>query len=212
MTGVKLENGNLVGRTILLVHNVEPNDVAFNDPLKQALLAIANIEEVNYKQAEERLKNHTYDGVIISGAPLNYDFSVIDSRLEYMQWVKTCEMPVLGICLGHQNIARLFGAQLIIDEEAEDGACTLEKRAESLLFDDTEANTQVEHHRGSVTLPKDFILLASTEKCRNQAMKHKEKAIYGVQFHPELSESGKRILRNFVVRISEIENKNNRKG
>ena len=56
-------------------------------------------------------------------------------------------------------------------------------------------------HNDEVTkIPLDFDLLASSENCKIQAMKHKEKLYYGLQFHPEVehTEYGEQIFKNFV--------------
>lgn len=58
-----------------------------------------------------------------------------------------------------------------------------------------------ESHNDEVTvLPKDFLLLAESENCKIQAMKHKKKPFYGLQFHPEVehTEYGELIFKNFV--------------
>ena len=56
-----------------------------------------------------------------------------------------------------------------------------------------------EHHHNFVSLPKNFELFATSNKTKNEAMKMKRKQIYGVQFHPEMSDYlGEIIFRNFA--------------
>ena len=58
-----------------------------------------------------------------------------------------------------------------------------------------------ESHNDEVTvLPKDFEILGKSENCEIQAMQHKEKQLYGLQFHPEVehTEYGELIFKNFV--------------
>lgn len=190
---------------LLLVNNLEPEDIEFNRPLYTDLVQIASIDEVSYREPlSAELLAKSYDGIVISGAPLNYDASVLHDRLQYLQWVKQTTIPILGICLGHQNIALLYSAQSIDKGESENEEVNLIIRTENHLLDGiTPHDTVVGQHSCAVSLPEGFVLLASTERCRNQAMKHAEKPLYGVQFHPELSQSGIKILRNFA-RIAKL--------
>lgn len=185
---------------ILVIDNAEPDDQAFNAPLLDRLSEFATVESVSYRHIPpiDILTTH-HDGIILSGVPVHYDFDTLDSRIPYVSWIKTIQIPILGICLGHQNIGRMYGSQLIINDEAEDGMHPLQIVKQTPLFEGVKSGDKVAaHHRGSVTLPDDFILLASTKNCHNQAMKHKEKDIYSVQFHAELSDTGVKILNNFV--------------
>ena len=59
-----------------------------------------------------------------------------------------------------------------------------------------------ESHNDEVTVvPKDFTLLAESENCKVQAMRHKKKPFYGLQFHPEVehTEFGEQIFKNFIM-------------
>ena len=185
---------------VLVIDNAEPEDQAFNGPLVDHLSRFATTESVSYHQIPSLdVLTAEYSGIVLSGAPVHYDFDIIDSRLAYISWVKTIEVPILGVCLGHQNIGRMYGSQLIINDEAEDGMETLEIIQNDPLFEGVNSGEKVAaHHRGSISLPSDFTLLASTPNCRNHTMKHKEKDIYSVQFHAELSHAGIKILGNFV--------------
>ena len=141
----------------------------------------------------------SFSGIIISGAPT---FLTEVNQKEYLapfRFVKKADVPVLGICLGHQVIGLLHGAmihrggEVITKENVE----LLEKDA---LFDGLGSNSLFhEEHSESISLPKGFLLLAKSGSCDNEAMKHEEKDIYGVQFHPEMSgKPGRIILKNFV--------------
>lgn len=185
---------------ILVIDNAEPEDKNFNAPLLQCLSRFTAVESVNYRDIPpSEILTARYNGIVLSGAPVHYDFDIIDSRLTYIAWAKTIQIPILGVCLGHQNLGRMYGSGLIMNDEAEDGMEPLEIKADSPLFEGIKPGDKVAaHHRGSITLPDDFILLASTPHCHNQAMKHKEKNIYSVQFHAELSDAGIKILGNFI--------------
>lgn len=186
---------------VLVIDNLESEDTAFNDPLRDSLDAMsADVETVNYRNIPPvDVLNEQYGVVIISGAPLKYPRSVLDSRLPFLDWISTVRIPVLGICLGHQNIALLFDDEAIISDAAEDGAQPLTVLGDDPLLAGIKTGDKVQQmHRLGVTLPPEFRQLASTEACRNQIMKHNTKAIYSVQFHPELSPTGHKLLGNFV--------------
>lgn len=185
---------------VLIIDNVERADAGFNDPLRECVAKFADVDSVNYKDIPLLNALHEqYEAIILGGSPLHYSNEVIDSRLPYLQWIPELTIPILGICLGHQNISRLFGGQLLIDEEAENGHLPLEVVGADPLHANIRSGDHVRlMHRASVTLPPGFMQLASTRTCRNQAMKHSTKAIYGVQFHPELSEIGEVFLSNFI--------------
>jgi GMP synthase (glutamine-hydrolysing) len=76
----------------------------------------------------------------------------------------------------------------------------IEVVTESLLFEKLPTVFDVmEDHCESISIPVGFELLASSDECINEAMQHKNKMIYGLQFHPEVSGNfGRVIIENFV--------------
>jgi GMP synthase (glutamine-hydrolysing) len=185
---------------VLLVNNLEPADVSFNEPLLRNLSKLAEIDSVYYSSVPSAdVLRKRYDAVVISGAPLHYSADTLQSRLPHMQWVRDTTVPILGICLGHQNIALLHGANMIVQEEAENGYMALDIKQDDPLFIDVLSGDQVAGlHSCSVSLPADFVLLASTERCRNQIMKHSNKPLYSMQCHAEHSATGITMLKNFI--------------
>lgn len=139
------------------------------------------------------------DGVIISGAPIL--LSEIDPTpfLDKMQWVLNFEKPLLGICFGHQILGMVFGASILRQKEDRDWQ-EIEVIEHSSLFDNLEPVLKMmEDHCESVSVPPKFELSATSDTCVNEAMFHKTKPIFGVQFHPEVSgDNGVILLENFV--------------
>ncbi len=148
----------------------------------------------------DELKKEKVDGLILSGgAPrigLEGKLGNTDEILE------KADFPVLGICAGHQYIARFFGGEAKPAEKPEFGKVELTILKENSFFKEIPKNSIAwESHNDEVTkIPKDFELLASSEDCKVQAMKHKNKPFYGVQFHPEVenTEFGEQMFKNFV--------------
>jgi GMP synthase (glutamine-hydrolysing) len=107
-------------------------------------------------------------------------------------------LPLLGICYGHQMIARALVGDGACRRAAvpEFGFKTL-RLVENPLFDEIETLTPVHSHYDEVTgLPPDrFEIIASTDQCAVQAFQVRQQPVWGVQFHPELDErSGRKML------------------
>jgi GMP synthase (glutamine-hydrolysing) len=142
-------------------------------------------------------------GVIISGGPSSvYDPSspTIDPA------VLEAGRPVLGICYGQQLIAKLLGGEVRKGNKGEFGLAFLDIQAtDSRLFHGLTDHQKIwMSHRDLVaTPPPGFRILAATSTCFTAAMEDESRAIYGVQFHPEVvhTTEGTRILRNFLFDI-----------
>ncbi len=113
------------------------------------------------------------------------------------------DMPILGICAGHQFMARHYGGDCRAAPNPEFGAMEIELVGEGgILFRDTPVKQMVwESHNDEVhILPENFTLTASSENCEIEAMENVELMRFGLQFHPEVNDTeyGKEIISNFV--------------
>jgi len=127
--------------------------------------------------------------IILSGTPFK-DHATLKEPGKF-NWLKNCQTPVLGICAGMQTIALVFGAKL--EKCLSLGMTRVVTTAPNPLFSSTfQAYTL---HNYSLKSPKDFEVLAESEKCV-QAIKHKSKEIFGVLFHPEVRNP--EIIQHFV--------------
>ena len=146
-------------------------------------------------------KSHTENkkGVIISGAPILITEIDYTKHLEQFSFLKELTIPVLGICFGHQIIGLLHGALPSRQKEDRDWQ-TIESLEEHPLFDKLPVEFEMmEDHCESISLPKDFRLLAVSDACVNEGMCHNSKPLFGVQFHPEVSgNQGTLFIENFV--------------
>lgn len=140
------------------------------------------------------------DGLVLSGgAPRVGLQSELGNCGEYL---KKADFPILGICAGHQFMARFFGGEVKPSKVPEFGGVEITLLKENHLFKGVRKKSVVwESHNDEVTvLPKDFEILAESENCKIQAMRHQRKPLYGLQFHPEVehTEYGEQIFKNFI--------------
>jgi len=149
----------------------------------------------------QELSKEKVDGLVLSGgAPRIGLEGKLGNCSEYLE---KADFPILGICAGHQYMARFFGGEAKPSIVPEFGKIELTLLAEDdVLFERVPKKSIVwESHNDEVTvLPDKFELLAESENCKIQAMRHKEKPFYGLQFHPEVehTEYGEHIFKNFV--------------
>ena len=122
------------------------------------------------------------------------------------------KIPILGVCLGHQSIAQVFGGDVIRAERLMHGKTSEIKHDEKSVFLNVENPfTATRYHSLIVkreTLPSCFDISAETEEGEIMAIRHKTLPIEGVQFHPEsiMTGTGKQLLRNFIECYKEYEN------
>jgi GMP synthase (glutamine-hydrolysing) len=124
-----------------------------------------------------------------------------------MSWIKTYDKPILGICFGHQLLGLLHGASVSLQREDRDKQW-IEVIAHNPLFDDLENPMEMqEDHCESISVPPGFVLSATSDATVNEAMHHKSKPFFGVQFHPEVSgPQGDLLLANFCKIVTIYKN------
>ncbi len=141
--------------------------------------------------------------ILISPGPASPDEAGI--TLEVIKYFAD-KLPILGICLGHQSIAQVFGANVIRAKNMMHGKTSVMKQNKLCpLFEDLpEEFTATRYHSLIVdksTLPAVVEPTAySTDDNEIMALKIKDKEVYGIQFHPEsiMSEYGHEIIGNFL--------------
>lgn len=152
-----------------------------------------------------------FDAVLLSpgpGTPAEAGLSIpiVKYALEH-------NLPVFGVCLGHQAIAEAMGATVRQADELMHGKTSLVDHDESLVFEGLKHPfTATRYHSLAIvreTLPSDLLVTAETVFSDTSAggvimgVRHSSKPIYGVQFHPEsvLTEGGYRMLGNWLESI-----------
>jgi GMP synthase (glutamine-hydrolysing) len=140
------------------------------------------------------------DGLIMSGgAPrIAWESPKLGNCIDYLN---EFDGPILGICLGLQLMAIHCGGKAGPSKVPEYGLARLRVMEEDDLFKGLPKEFLVwESHNDEVKEAPGFAILAVSDNCSVQAVKHLNKLYYGVQFHPEVNntEHGEDILRNFV--------------
>ena len=115
------------------------------------------------------------------------------------------DIPILGVCLGHQAIGAAFGASIIHAPRIMHGKSDKAALSESCpLFNGLGLSAEVGRYHSLVidedTLPKELDITARTDDGCIMGVKHVSRPVYGIQFHPEsvLTPNGKRIIENFL--------------
>ena len=118
------------------------------------------------------------------------------------------QLPILGICLGHQSIGQAFGAKIVKCEEIMHGKIDKMKHNNHKIFKNIGTNFSATRYHSLVidrkTLSSEFIITAETEKNIIMGIAHSNLPIYGFQFHPESigTDVGKNLLKNFLTLIN----------
>ncbi len=141
--------------------------------------------------------------IILSGGPKSvYSPDAPTINLDLLR----LEIPVLGICYGHQLIAHLMGGSVEKSEKAEYGRVLIRVKEYSKLFEGTPKTFNVWMSHGDVVKspPPGFKITSVTDNGLIASYENVEKMIYSIQFHPEVkhTENGMMILKNFLRNIA----------
>lgn len=165
---------------------------------------------VRHDLSVDRIRELNPKGLILSGGPASVygkGAPTIDPK------ILNLDIPILGICYGMQIACHVLGGKILPAHAREFGRAPITQVANSpeahSLFDGIQKtfNAWMSHGDQVETLASDFEVIASTATCPNAAVRHKSRAIYGLQFHPEVTHTqfGSHLLANFVVRICRCE-------
>ena len=148
-----------------------------------------------------------YKAVILSGSP--YSVRADDAPVPDLSEIKG-KKPLLGICYGAQYLASSGGGNVAPSATREYGRAHLDNfKKDEIFLKDVSEGTQVwmSHSDTIKQLPKNGVLLASTEDVENAAYRIENEDTYGIQFHPEVyhTKEGTQILKNFLVDIAGLQ-------
>jgi GMP synthase-like glutamine amidotransferase len=189
----------------LIIDNYMPNSPQMETLYKIISgITVHTVEVKDYSSISIGEDFKYYNAIVLSGSQRKLaEVGNFDLYTNLVEVLKVCEKPILGICFGHQLISMAFYEDVIPLNEKIEGYYMVKKSGQDELFDGLDEKFLVyESHQEMVkNVPGDFIPLAESPNCTVEAIKHHEKMIYGVQFHPERYDdkhpAGQKILENF---------------
>jgi anthranilate synthase/aminodeoxychorismate synthase-like glutamine amidotransferase len=185
--------------TVLLIDNYD----SFAHNLARYLRELGRSVEVqrNDSRSLAEIERLAPSQIVISPGPCTPDLAGIS--LEVVRRFAG-EIPILGVCLGHQCIGQVFGGRVVRAERVMHGKTSLVHHHGRGLFAGIRSPFRVTRYHSLVvepeTLPASLEVTAESDDGVIMALAHREKPIVGVQFHPEavLTEHGYDLLRNFL--------------
>lgn len=192
-------------KLILVIDNYDSftfNLVQYIQSVDEEVHVVRN-NEVTLKDIKEMQPN----SILLSPGPGNPDTAGIclDVVKEFHQ-----EIPILGVCLGHQIIAQAFGGKVHKANMPMHGKVDLIHHDGKQIFQDIPSPARVTRYHSLIvdegTMPTCLQVSAKTENGEIMAIRHIDYPIEGVQFHPEaiLTENGLQMIQNFVTKKQRI--------
>lgn len=175
-----------------------------SDTLKPFSLEVIRNDEITL----EKVKEKKFDRIIISpgpGRPESYEYFGVCGEVIRELGINT---PILGVCLGLQGIAHIYGGKIVRARIPMHGKTSTLKHDGKGVFKGLPDNLDVMRYHSLIvekeSLPAQLQITASCTKAIPEeeimGLRHKEFPVEGIQFHPEsfATEAGKNMLKNFL--------------
>ncbi len=167
------------------------------------------VKTVNHCEVTvDRIEDLGPRAIILSPGPGNPDDA--PNSIELLKKVEG-EVPVLGVCLGFQIIVQTFGGSIIKAKEPMHGKVEMIKHDQCTIYRGLNQPTLVTRYHSliadKVKVPREFQITSETDRGEVMSIRHHQKPIEGVQFHPEaiLTSEGKKMIQNFVDHYVHLE-------
>ena len=186
------------------VHNL----ASYFEELGEEITLVRN-DKISMKEIQAMIDERKLDGLLISPGPKSPQDCGMS--LEALRRFAD-QIPILGICLGHQIIGYSWGAHIKKGKKPMHGKITAVTNNQQNMFANLPAAYQVTRYHSLVvdaeTLPSCMEIDAMSEDGAIMAISHKTLPVYGIQFHPEavLTEYGHELLQNFIDLCKEWKN------
>ena len=164
-------------------------------------------EIINFNQIKSFKKNSSIKGIILSGGPLT---TTNKNSIDLDNCILDFKLPILGICYGHQILAKKFGGKVKISKTREFGHAIVRSKLNSPItknfFKKKNTSVWMSHQDIVYKIPPGFKKIASSNNSKFAIIANEKKKYYGIQFHPEVSHTtnGKILIQNFVLGICKI--------
>ncbi|VFP81799.1 glutamine-hydrolyzing GMP synthase [Candidatus Erwinia haradaeae] len=164
----------------------------------------------DWNVTKQQIESFNPNGIILSGGP---ESSISCNSPRAPDCIFYSDIPILGICYGMQIMTIQLGGQVLTANKREFGHAQVEIIKDSpLIFDLKDIininnkiilNVWMSHCDIVTIIPEGFTLIATTNNCPFSIIANEQKRFYGVQFHPEVTQThqGKNLLKNFVNNI-----------
>lgn len=189
----------------LIIDNYVPNSPQIEklyNVVSEVTLDVVEIRDYSTMSMSEDYAHH--DVIVISGSQRKLaDPDVAVEFSNEIGFLRRTEKPVLGICFGHQVVGLAFGSNVNSTGKMLEGYYVVRKMQDDALFLGLQSEfLLMESHEEYVNeVPYEFEKIADSPTCSIEAMRHRMRPIYSVQFHPERFDdkhpAGRVILENF---------------
>lgn len=189
---------------VLIVNNSKDKEYSrLEEAVKRVTGCQPKVIYFNQQGFLEKVSEYSPEAIVLSGSPTKFTEVGFGEFEQEIKLIKEGNFPILGICAGHQLIAHAFGANVRLNSNGQkinelNPIKLLEPKEPVFKGLSSKVEMKEMHCEEVESLPSGFVHLARSEKTEIEGFRHKEKPIYGFQFHPELSgEDGDIIFKNF---------------
>lgn len=165
----------------------------------------ADVEVIrNDKTTVDEIRKKQYQAIVLSPGPgIPSDAGITEDVIRELGG----EVPILGICLGHQAIGEVFGGKVVRAGEIVHGKTSPLRHNGKGLYEGIAQDVPIGRYHSLIidrkTLPDSLEVTSDLADGTIMGVRHKEKDIEGIQFHPEsiLTPDGKRMMENFLKHL-----------
>jgi GMP synthase (glutamine-hydrolysing) len=200
--------------TILIINNYyKKRNLNKANQVSQALRKIGKSKHEirHFSEITKKSIKDNIEAIVLSGSAAHLQnpdqASMYSAEVEI---VRKVDIPIFGICFGHQLVGNAFGSQIHALPQPIRSFISVKIIDPNEIFSSWKKGaglTLCQSHQDCLTnIPEGFIRLAASESSKIEAMKHEKKPIYGVQAHVERATNehpdGWQILRNFISNVA----------